>query len=144
MKKINLKLSKKSLGVTVAVIIAILAIVFGFFYTQKKASGAALYTFGGKVTAVTYCTCYYDPAVVLTIDDYSNKHQTLKVKYSPFYSLLHAFYWVWTSGAYVIGGYVPVGVCLNTSGYYCTTNSGANPQGTIDLIRGIGTSIPTS
>ncbi|MFA6094929.1 MAG: hypothetical protein WC757_03535 [Candidatus Paceibacterota bacterium] len=96
--------------------------------------------FGGYVKKVTYCSCYYNPGVVLEIDDYSNNHQTLKVFYSVLLSRLWANYNVWSADTYVIGGYtIGVGTCENTATWKCS-NSDTQPDGMVDYVRGIGTS----
>ena len=96
-------------------------------------------TYGFKITKVTYCTCYYDPGVIIEGTNLAD-NQTLKLKYSPWQSLLRANYSIWTQNNCVIGGYNRGNAdCKNTSGYTCT-NSGTSGDGTIDFIIGIGSS----
>ena len=95
--------------------------------------------FGGKITQVTYCTCYYDPAVVLTIADLASKN-SIKVKYSLFFSRLDANFNIWEPSVSVLGGTSPGDTeCRNTSGYSCSDSS--NAQSVVDFIRGIGSSL---
>lgn len=122
-------------------------IIFFLFYlllgNSVPAIGANSY-FGGKVSKVTYCTCYYDFGVVIELDDYSNPSgMKTNVFYSVWRSRLYANYNIWANlGQYVLGGMTPGGSCKNTSGYYCSTNSSVNKiDGTIDMIRGIGSSL---
>lgn len=99
--------------------------------------------FGGKINKVTYCTCYYDPAVILEIKDYAS-NETVKVKYSLWTSKLRENYNIWESNIYVIGGYSDTvkESCKDTIKLYCRTNSSASDQyGVIDYVRGIGSSL---
>lgn len=123
--------------------VSISVVCFVLFLSLTPVASAAGTYFGGKVTQVVYCTCLYYPGVVITLDDYSSNHQTVKVFYSVWLSRLFANYNIWTAmNQYVIGGYIPgAGVCMNQSGYSCSTNSNASPDGMIDMIRGIGSSL---
>jgi hypothetical protein len=96
--------------------------------------------YGGSIQKVTYCTCYYDFGVMLEIKDLSRNGQTVTVFYSPYRSRLRANYNIWTAGPNVIGGYT-IGnkECKKTSGYTCSSQ-GTSADGTIDFIRGIGSS----
>jgi len=97
--------------------------------------------FGGTINKVTYCTCYYDPAVIVSVKDLVSR-QTVNVKYSVFYSLLHANYNVFEQGVNVIGNYISGDTqCRNTSGYSCTNNSSSDKvTGVISMVIGVGTS----
>ncbi|MEN9649327.1 MAG: hypothetical protein RL094_294 [Candidatus Parcubacteria bacterium] len=101
------------------------------------ASGASPDYFGGSITNVTYCTC--SVSIMLDIQD-KVTNSTLTVLYTPGVSTLHANYNVFSSGPNVIGGYTPGGAqCQVYVGESC--ESEGNPRGTIDYIRGIGTSL---
>lgn len=91
--------------------------------------------FGGSITQVTYCTC--SAGVLLYVQDLATK-SVLPVVYQYGVSVLHANYNVFSSGVNVIGGYTPGGQCLVYAGTSCST--GGTPTGTIDTIRGVGTS----
>ncbi len=124
-------------------IIIVIAVVLVTFTNAQKIKGQSIIHdyYGGKITSVTYCTCYYDFGVVLQIQDKSRNNQTVKVFYSPFLSRLRANYSIWTAGPNVIGGYtIGYRPCRMTAGYYCS-NSNTTADGTIDFIRGIGTSL---
>lgn len=120
--------------------IAISAVAF-FFVQAKIGNGAILHDYyGGKIKAVTYCTCYYDFGIVLEIEDYSRNRQTIKVFYNPLLSRLRANYNIWYMGPYVIGGYTMMPkTCRNTSGFTCSDSS-TKADGIVDFIRGIGSS----
>ena len=126
--------------VTVLFVFVAVFASFLFFSPLNVAKGVGMNTFyGGKIKKVTYCTCYYNPAVVLEVEDLAS-NQTKKVIYSPYMSRLRADYNIWTSGGCVIGGYMQASLkCEDTSGYYCRQNSNAgNLDGAIDMLRGIG------
>lgn len=91
--------------------------------------------FGGNITQVTYCTC--SGGVLLYIQDkVTNSQKQLVYQYGS--SQLHANYNVWSSGPNVIGGFYQGGTCEVYSGNSCTSEG--SPEGTIDYVRGIGTS----
>ena len=103
-------------------------------------AGMMLDYYGGKIKKVTYCTCWYDPAVVVEVDDKASG-QTVKVKYSTWWSKLRESYSIWTQGNCVIGG-MRRGVstsCKNTAYIKCT-DSGTTADGLVDWVRGIGSS----
>lgn len=92
--------------------------------------------FGGSITNVTYCTC--STSVMLDIND-KVTNNTLTVVYIPGVSRLYANYNIFTAGPNVIGGYWQGSAqCLIYSGNSC--QSQGSPRGTIDSIRGIGSS----
>lgn len=92
--------------------------------------------FGGNITQVTYCTC--SAGVLLYIQDkVTNSQKQLVYQYGA--SQLRANYNVFTTGPNVIGGFYQGGTCQVYSGNSCTSEG--SPQGTIDYIRGIGTSL---
>lgn len=96
--------------------------------------------FGGPITKVVYCTCVYYPGVVLTVKDRASKGE-VNVMYSFWLSKLYENYNIWEQGPNVIGGFQKGGSCLNQKGYYCTQNDEAkNIDGTIDWVRGVGSS----
>ena len=98
--------------------------------------------FGGKITKVTYCTCLYYPGIVLSISDKASD-QTVNVLYSPYTSQLRSNYNIYETGPYVLGGFYPGGQCLDQATYYCKPSTSAPKplDGTIDWLRGIGTSL---
>ena len=96
--------------------------------------------YGGKITKVTYCTCYYDFGVMLEIQDKSNNNMPLKVFYNPYISKLWANYNIWQAGPQVVGAYTQDShQCKMTKSYYCNTED--TTSGTIDSIKGIGSSL---
>ncbi len=92
--------------------------------------------FGGSITNVTYCTC--SGGLLLYIQDkVTSSQKQLLFQFGQ--SKLHANYNIYTSGPNVIGGFSQGGgQCEVYEGEEC--ESQGNPQGTIDYIRGIGTS----
>ncbi|MEN9647810.1 MAG: hypothetical protein RLY57_614 [Candidatus Parcubacteria bacterium] len=92
--------------------------------------------FGGNITQVTYCTC--SAGVLLYIQDkVTNSQKQLVYQYGS--SQLRANYNVFSTGPNVIGGFYQGGICEVYSGNSCSSEG--SPQGTIDYIRGIGTSL---
>ncbi len=90
------------LSVTVSVVFLLVA----SFGVGIKSSNAMLHGFGGKIVYVHYCPCSANLAVFV-----------LGVKggvytFQPGVSLLFANYQIWRSGPWVVGTYVPGGVCL--------------------------------
>lgn len=136
------KYMRVSVGIACLVVFFSLAPVASAQFSGGGSAAGKDY-FGGQVTQVTYCPCVYYPGVVITITDYSNNRQTLKLFYSLWLSRLWANYNIWAGeDQYVLGGYIPhAGVCLEQNGYYCKSKSDANPDGMIDMIRGIGSSM---
>jgi|GEM_PF-6431169 hypothetical protein len=135
--------SQSFIKICLVVSVFVVSLFLSFSFSIVPVTHAAsLGSFGGRVTRVTYCPCVYYFGVVLTIDDVST-HQPLKLFYSIWFSRLWANYNIWAPlSQYVLGGYIPgAGVCLEQNGYYCKTVSGANPDGMIDSVRGIGSSI---
>lgn len=127
--------------------LSLLVLLFLFpFKSHAQVSTSLTPFFGGIINKVTYCTCYYDPAVILEIKDYSKTpSQTIKVKYSLWFSKLRENYNIWEQNIYVIGGYRSGRAsCKDTSGYYCKDSSTSGDDGTIDYIRGIGTGLTPS
>ena len=90
---------------------------------------------GGTIKKVTYCTCYYDPGVVLEIKKLYGDKQTVKLFFSFFTAALtlKANYNVFESGPNVIAAYTSGShKCQDTRGYYCSGSKSAD--GTIDII----------
>ncbi|MFA5023104.1 MAG: hypothetical protein WC385_00830 [Candidatus Paceibacterota bacterium] len=116
----------------------LVSLFFVSFPPTAKAAGMVDF-YGGVIEQVTYCTCWYDLAVVVHVKDIVT-NRTIKLKYVWYLSTLHPFYQIFTSQVCVIGGYTKGSPkCRNTSGWYCS-DSGTKPDGTIDYVRGIGTS----
>lgn len=132
---------KKHLRSLTVLIPAGLLAIFLFGPTRTDALTKNTY-FGGRITKVTYCTCLYYPGIVLSVSDKAS-NQTVNVMYSPYSSQLRSNYNIYEPGPNVIGGFYPGGQCLNQASYYCKPNSSAPKplDGTIDWIRGIGTSL---
>ena len=136
----------KILKYCAAVFILIVVIATVIIHSVNGVRAASHDYFGGSISKVTYCTCYYDPGVVLEIKDKSRNDQTINVFYSFFFSKLYEDYNIWESNPNTAGGYTEgVGECLDTSGYYCKQNSDAEDvDGMIDYTRGIGSSLEGS
>lgn len=124
-------------------------VVFALLLSPNSANALSLSldsisggTFGGTIKSVTYCTCLYNPGVVLEINDAAT-NDTINVFYSKWFSTLHQNYNIWKSGPSVLGGYSSGGKCMDQATYYCKPNTKApSPiKGTIDWVVGIGTSI---
>ncbi|MEI6478652.1 MAG: hypothetical protein WCO18_00010 [bacterium] len=133
----NIFFHKKAIGIVIFVLF------IAAFPIQSYALSLTLTPFfGGYIKKVTYCTCYYDPAVVLEIKDYSSTpSQTLKLKWSFWFSKLDANYNIWEQNIWVLGGYTKMTAsCKDTSGYYCK-DSGTSADGMIDRTRGIGSGL---
>lgn len=98
--------------------------------------GQSTSDFGGSITNVTYCTC--SAAILLDIRDVRGGTKSLLFQYGQ--SSLKENYNIYTSNVNVLGGYTQGGgQCQVYNGESC--DSQGNPQGTIDFIRGIGTSL---
>ncbi len=138
----NYKINKNKLLKTFIVLILILACCFSGIIKIKSAAGSVMHDYyGGTIKEVTYCTCYYDLGLILEIEDKSRNNQRIKVFYSFFLSRLRAFYNIWYAGPNVIGGYtIGSHKCKDTSGYTCKDGD-KTADGTIDWIRGIGSSL---
>ena len=95
--------------------------------------------YGGRITNVKYCTCLFDPAVILTV--YNKKtNRSIKVKYATYYSLLRANYNIFRPGVNVLGSGIKGSVqCLQQKTYYCDSDDTA--EVVVDLVRGIGSSL---
>ncbi len=117
-------------------------IIKNLFYSESLAQTGGMHDyFGGSISSVKYCTCYYDFGLVLKIKDLSRNGQEIKTAYKPFFSTLRANYNIWYAGPNVIGGYKTWSFqCKNTSGYYCS-NANESTDSIIDFIRGIGSSL---
>ncbi|MEK7607472.1 MAG: hypothetical protein AAB484_00905 [Patescibacteria group bacterium] len=116
---------------------SVLAQSIGSLLTKTISSDVV---FGGKITSIEKCTCLYDLATVVTIDDVATK-KSLNLKYSVYYSKLRPHYNIFTKGAYILGGGTKKGVlaCLNQKSYYCDSSS-TKINAIIDSTRGVGTS----
>lgn len=91
--------------------------------------------FGGKITAVLPCTC--TGSLLLTIFDYAQK-RPMYLMYLPGVSSIKPYYNL-TPGASTMGGFTRVtSMCWMAGPTVCTLYSYA--EGTVDFIRGIGTS----
>ncbi len=100
-------------------------------------TSAASPGFGGRLIYVQYCTC--TAFLLLFIYDFSKK-SVIQLMYIPGYSKLLSQYSVWSPGPLVLGGYTyAASPCMVYAGTSCV--SIGVPTGTIDFIRGIGTSI---
>lgn len=103
--------------------------------TTAKASSIGDY-FGGIVGYSQICSC--SGMVLLYIYDYATQSLT-QTMYIPGTSKLDAYYNVWSSGQYTIGGvYWSTMVCEIYTGEECDTAGYA--YSIIDATRGIGTS----
>jgi hypothetical protein len=92
--------------------------------------------FGGTITRTTLCTC--DGTTLITVDDYAT-NGSVTMLYDPTQSKLNMNFNIWTTGVYVIGGFMSGGgQCQVYNGESCDTQGTA--QYTVDNIRGIGTS----
>ena len=119
-------------------LIVVVVSTLAYYPLSVYGQGATTKYYGGPITKVTYCTCYYNPGVMLEIKDKSNKNQPLKIFYSPFKSLLRAYYNVWHVGPQVLGAYTPRPYgCEMTTSWGCSLYDVAS--GVIDSIKGIGT-----
>lgn len=119
----------------------LIVFLFNLNFLQHAKATATYDYYGGKISKVTYCTCWYSPGVVIEVDD-KTTNQTIKLKYSAWEGLLRANYSIWTKGNCVIGGMLRSSPsCQDTSGYTCKDNNSVNNiDGSIDYIRGIGSS----
>ena len=98
--------------------------------------------FGGQVLKVTYCTCPSElgASALTLLDPTGGTTQMTNVKFSPLMSKLNLNNNVWTTNACVLGGHnsTPTN-CMVIAGTSCS-DSGVQPiLGTVDFIRGIGT-----
>ncbi|MBU3669011.1 MAG: peptidoglycan-binding protein [Candidatus Taylorbacteria bacterium] len=92
--------------------------------------------FGGTITRTTFCSC--SGKTLITVDDYATNNQ-VTMMYDPTISKLNMNFNIWSTGAYVIGGFMSGGgECQVYNGESCDTQGTA--QYTIDNVRGIGTS----
>jgi len=121
-------------------LILIVASVFIRFISPISVTADTTKYYGGEITKVTYCTCYYDFGVMLEIKNklMNKSTEQIKIFYNPLTSKLRAYYNIWKSGPQVLGAYIPDNhQCKMTKSYYCTTED--TTKGTIDSIKGIGT-----
>ena len=105
----------------------------------KSANGVGLVNYvGGRITLVTYCTCFYDPGVVINISvPYTG--QQIMLFYSPFLSRLYSNYNIWHPGPNVIASYnLGPHPCQQTTGITACAPGGPVAIGTIQMI---GTSV---
>lgn len=61
-------------------------IIKNLFYSESLAQTGGMHDyFGGSISSVKYCTCYYDFGLVLKIKDLSRNGQEIKTAYKPFF-----------------------------------------------------------
>lgn len=103
---------------------------------SSSGGGKQVDYFGGTITRTTLCTC--DGTTLITVDDYAT-NSSVTMLYDPTQSKLNMNFNIWTTGVYVIGGFMSGGgQCQVYNGESCDTQGTA--QYTVDNIRGIGTS----
>ena len=129
----NLTTGLVALGAVVGVSAAVSAVSSA----SKLATSAALPGFGGRVVFIQYCTC--TGMILLYVFNPLSVTPLLPVMYVPGVSTLHKNYNVFTAGPQVLGGYIYVTLpCLFYVGVACVPIGFS--IGTIDTIRGVGTS----
>jgi hypothetical protein len=102
----------------------------------SNASQAALGQFGGKITMNMVCPCSAN--YMITLNDLSTK-MPLSIMFQPGVSSLKMNYNP-TIGESVLGGYIRgAATCMVYVGTGCS--SYGNPSGTIDTMRGVGTTL---
>ena len=165
---------KGFVGLAVSVGNVLKDLVFNEAFAQASggtSGGSSQKTYwGGHISKVTYCTCYYSFGIILKIKEKSSSNsssaggaggsagggaggasggssaggsQDLKVVYQILISTLRANYNIFKAGANTIGGWTQTSfTCEDTSGYSCTSSSSETDSidKRIDFLRGIGTS----
>lgn len=162
---------KGFVGLAVSVGNVLKDLVFNEVLAQSSGGGSSQKTYwGGHISKVTYCTCYYSFGIILKIKEKSSSNssgaggaggstgggaggasggssaggsQDLKVVYQILISTLRANYNIFKAGANTIGGWTQTSfTCEDTSGYSCTSSSSETDSidKRIDFLRGIGTS----
>lgn len=115
-------------------------VAIGVFNTEAASAqmmGGMLDYYGGSIQSVTYCTC--SASILLYVWDLTTKSM-VQILYTPGISSLRSYYNIFIPGPNVIGGMtLGGGVCEVVTGDTCTQQG--NPQGIIDFLRGIGTSL---
>jgi len=91
-----------------------LSVIMAFFFLFVSKSGALL-SFGGNILYVTYCTCSFN--LLLTVGPPRGGNFV----YQPGVSILYSYGQVYRSVPWVLGGYVPGGMCSIYVGEGCLT-----------------------
>lgn len=105
-----------------SVIIFLVLITLSFSVWVR--SSKAVLPFGGPILSVMYCPCSGN--VALTVGPPSPGIYS----YNPYSTVPFPFYQFYRPGAYILGGYIPGGVCL-TAGSPCSV--GSVPWATITM-----------
>lgn len=109
-----------------SVLLLVFAVSFGFWVKSSK----AIIPFGGPVTAVAYCPCSGNLAIVV------GPPGPGIFMYQPGASTVYSFYQIFRPGPWVLGTYTPGGSCMMFIPYGCAPM--LFPMGTIDEV---GTSL---